>query len=448
MLRVASRGLALVPVGAALLASAGGSAPSAPLKSHAGATLPQRLQRRLQLLALYAGSSNLHCEVSADASACPRGRHVAKSPAPPLTPFALSPPQAEPSSSQALDDVADRSDLMSGGTDGDDVTSDGLNPGDFNQREDEKSFSVQPSEGIMLLMQSSMGPPGRDGAALATQMSFSSSGVSNVWILSDQKAPGLQAVLQPGPEGAKFLKLVVSGKPAAIAGLSLDAETLLASAGVQNFKATGKLNGDDFYATLSVAPFGGQGPPNAEFAYHQTMAPGWTAGGTLAGAFGPMLPVPVLQKLAWGTYGSWTEPRRRESAAYVRLGAQPRQDGSTQQTLNVQSWRRVSKGLELGANLNVCTIAGASPSWFPLLPVPAGVAESGAGAGGRMTFEGSGGLNPVLTAHFSTAGVASLQWQKPSASGVTNTFMRTTLSAVLDHPRKDYKFGAQVELYY
>lgn len=322
-----------------------------------------------------------------------------------------------------------------------------LNPGDFAHREDEKAFNVSPSEGIMLLMQSTIGNPGRDSAAVATQASLSASGLSSVWILSDQRSPGLQAVLQPGPDGGKLLKVAVNGRPAALPGLAVDAEALLSAAGVNQVKGSAKYNGEDFCTSLSLTPFG-QGPPNAELNYHQGVCPGWTAGGTMAFAFADLFPLPVVQRVVWGTFGSWTEPRKRDKAVYVRFGAQPRQDGSETLNLALQSWHKVGKGLEMGANLSLSTLSGGGPAWLPV-PLPASFPpEASAGVGGRMTFEGPGGLNPILLAHLSTSGVASLQWQKPTASPVTNTFMRTTLSAVLDHPKRDYKWGVQLELYY
>jgi len=323
-----------------------------------------------------------------------------------------------------------------------------VHPGDFSQREDEKSFTVHPSEGLMLLLQSTLGPPGRDAAALATQLQLSPGGVSHVWILSDGRAPGLQAVLQPGPEGSKLLKLGLSGRPgAAPPGVSLEGDVTLAFGGLHAAKCTAKLAAPDFLATLAVSPLGA-GPPSAELTYHQSLGPtGFTAGGTLSAAFAALLPAPAPARLAWGAFGSWTEPRRRDRAVYARFGAQQRADGADALGLSVQTWRRVAKGLELGANASATLAGGGGPAWLPL-PLPAGLLDTAAGAGARYTFEGPGGLNPVLVAHLSTAGVASLSWQKPTASGVTNTFMRTTLSAVLDHPRRDYKYGATVEFFY
>lgn len=322
-----------------------------------------------------------------------------------------------------------------------------LNPGDFAHREDEKSFNVSPSEGVMLMMQSTIGQAGRDSAAVAAQMSLSSGGVNNVWILSDQKSPGLQAVLQPGPDGGKLLKVAVSGKPSSIPGLASDVEALLAASGVQQVKTTSKYNGDDFFASLSLTPMG-QGPPNAEFNYHQAVAQGWTAGGSVALAFAELYPLPSVGRVVWGTYGSWMDFRRRDRALFWRLNSTPRQDGSESLSLGLQTWQRVSKALEMGANVTLASPAGGGPAWLPI-PLPASFPpEASAGVGARMTFDGPGGLNPILTAHLTTAGVASVQWQKPTASGMTNTFMRTTLSAVLDHPKRDYKWGVQLELYY
>ena len=55
----------------------------------------------------------------------------------------------------------------------------------------------------------------------------------------------------------------------------------------------------------------------------------------------------------------------------------------------------------------------------------------------------------ALTAHLTNGLVASVQWQKPYAPSVlSNTFMRTTLSGEFDHARRDFKYGAQLEMYY
>lgn len=158
-------------------------------------------------------------------------------------------------------------------------------PGEFSYKEDEHSFAVHPAEGVTLSMQSSVGPAGRDGAAVGLQLGISPHGTNAVYIFSDQRVPSLQAVLQPGMEG-KLLKCVLGLRPAP--GLSVDVEGVMHAGssgggaaaamgggdagpkpgGVQSGKVTAKYAGDDFHTVLQVAPFG-DGPPNFELNYHQ-----------------------------------------------------------------------------------------------------------------------------------------------------------------------------------
>lgn len=169
----------------------------------------------------------------------------------------------------------------------------------------------------------------------------------------------------------------------------------------------------------------------------QRLAPGWTAGGSVQGIVSQLLPYPIPVKLYTSAYGSWTSSRQ-DNAVVWKVGEQPRPDGASMHAGSVQVWHRVTRNLQLGTDLQVTVAAD-----------PFTIQDSTAGAGFKMTFENSpGGMSPTLTGHFSSAAVAGISWQKPSASMVSNTFMRTTLSGVFDHKNKAYKVGAQLELYY
>jgi hypothetical protein len=69
-------------------------------------------------------------------------------------------------------------DLMDGG-DGDGAPSGGC-PGDFGDAEHEKSFNVNPNEGLSVVFQNSLGAQGRDSGALVVQGSIGPSGASAV----------------------------------------------------------------------------------------------------------------------------------------------------------------------------------------------------------------------------------------------------------------------------
>lgn len=308
------------------------------------------------------------------------------------------------------------------------------NPGDFDHKEDEKGFRIHPAEGLNMVLQSTIGQPGPNSAAVIAQMGITSGGANTVWILTDQRSPTVQAVLQPGPEG-KIIKLSSTARP--IKGLSADGEVFFSAAAVLAPKISGKYIGDDFHAQLAVQPMGGMGgaPSNFELAYHQTLVPGITAGGSLQGMLGSVLPVPSIEKLMWGSFGSWRN-QRGDRAVTLRLGQQPGQGGQVLHNFSGQYWHKASKNLELGSNINYSAHSLLEP------------ASSDAGIGMRMSFEGLGGMNPNLTAHMSSNLVASVQYQKPFASPVSSTFMRTTFTGVFDHKNKDYKYGVGLECYY
>ena len=313
-------------------------------------------------------------------------------------------------------------------------------PGDFSHREEERSFNIYPSEGLTLSLQSSIGGGGgRDGGFVASQMFFTPAGAQSVFIAADQRGPTLQATLMPpaGPEG-RSLRLSTAGQPAP--GVALEADAVLHNSGaVQSGKVGAKWSGDDFHATLALnVPLGGQGGgPIGDLAYHQSLGRGTgaTAGGTLHARLSPDAPVlaPVVQHLLWGAFGSWTSARE-DSALFARVSQQPTQEGTILHALAVQAWHRAGRALELGADFSANSGG-----------------ESGAGLGARMTFHGADrpqNLAPVLTAHVSSGLVASVSLVTPTAGLASSSFLRTTVSAVLDHKKRDYKMGVGVELYY
>jgi hypothetical protein len=334
----------------------------------------------------------------------------------------------------------------------------GSYPGDFAVREDEKGFAIHPMEGVNLLLQSTLGQGGGPPAAVAAQVAVNAGGAQTMWIVSDQKGPSMQAVLQPGPDG-KILKLATSARPVslprigAIRGLSAEAETLVSSSAVRGTKLTLKYGdpsgGGDSFTSLTVQPWGGMGgaPPNFELNYHQTLAEDAslgtvTGGGTFSGVLdtdsaGSSIPIPIptIKRVLWGTFWSW-ESRRRATWVGTRIGPQPRADGSTVQNATTHVWHRVARGLELGTDLSVSMHSLTEPS------------ESVVGVGGRMQFDAPGGLGATLTGHLNSQLVTSVQWVKPHASPVSSTFARTTLVGVFDHANKDYKLGMQMEVYY
>lgn len=309
------------------------------------------------------------------------------------------------------------------------------NPGDFSNAEDEKSFNVYPSEGLTLTMQSSAGGGSQAPAALVLQGNLSPSGLNVVYILSDQKSPSMQAVLmnsQKDGKEAKMLRLTSSFSPAG--GLDIDQEVAMMYTGIESMKTTFKWKKDDFYTTLAVSPMG-DGPKTAEFSYHQAIDKNFTAGGTLNAMLGDKLvPYPSVQGLTWSLFGSFTNTRK-DFATFVNYGLQSNPFQGLNEVFKVQTWKRISKTLEAGANFSATT-----SNWTNL-------ERTETGAGFRMTFQSPSGLNPTLTAHFSSDLVASMQLQKPFASIGSNTFMRTTLNGRFDHKQKSYTWGAQIELY-
>jgi len=315
-------------------------------------------------------------------------------------------------------------------------------PGDFGAREHELSLAVDPAEGLTLMLQSSVGGP-RDGAAAILQVAFAPGGPAAYLILADpSRPPTLQLVLAPGQEG-RTAKLCLGARPAR--GLATEAEVVATGAGaLAHAKLSAKLTTADAYATLAAtAPLSGGGsgggggaPVHAELSYHQALAPGLTAGGSLAGAVLLRGGAPAgVRGLQWGAFGSWTS-RARDAAALARVGAVPRADGPPARLVAVTAWRRATKALELAATATATFPAGGGA---PL--------DSSCGVGAKMTFEVPGGLNPVLAAHAAglTSGVALTV---PFAGAGSNTFLRTTASVVADHAARDYKVGANVEMYY
>ena len=307
-------------------------------------------------------------------------------------------------------------------------------PGEFAHREDEKAFTVHPAEGVNLILQSGIGGGSRDAGAVAAHISLTPGGVSSVLVVTDQRGPTAQAVVQPGQDG-RVIKLSTTLKPAPRASVELEA--VLASPGVQSVKGTLKYAGPDFHAIASLqAPLGGGGAPHGELTYHQTLAPGWTGGGQLQALLAPpMVPIPTVGRLFWGTYGSWINTRR-DSAVYARYGQQPRPDGGANEQLQLHAWRRATRSLELGADVSLTTSALVEP------------VDSAAGVGARVTFEGGNQAPPsTLTVHLSTNLVAGVSLQQSYVGLGSGTFMRSTLTSVNDHRAKDYKVGATVELY-
>ncbi len=323
-----------------------------------------------------------------------------------------------------------------------------LFPGDFSRLEDERSLQVNPAEGLHVILQSSVGGGGRDAGAVCAQLMYSPAGTQTVYVVSDSRSPSLQAVLAPGQEG-RVLRLSSTLQPAE--GLTVDLEGAITSAGVpQSAKVGGKWAGGDFLASGSLTLPLERGAPHAELSYHQSLGrgTGCTAGGSLSallhqpsGAWGPLpdlLPMRA-QQVFWGTFGSWSSAER-DRAVYVKHCQQPRPDGPPLEATSVVAWNRVSKSLELCADLS-CTTEG--PFTAPQ--------ASGAGVGLRMNFAGTAsnqGLSSTLLAHASSELVLGVSLTTPSAPLGTNTFMRSVLTAVLDHKQRDYKTGLSLEFYY
>ena len=291
------------------------------------------------------------------------------------------------------------------------------------------------------MLQSGVGGGGPGGGAGILQASFSPSGAAAYVILTDSREPSLQLVLAPGPEG-RTAKASVTARPARAPGLSLEGEVSASAAGaLGHVKAGAKLASADAYSTASLTlPLASPGAPaHAEFSYHQTLPRGLTAGGSLSAALALAPPAgPAARGAQWAAWGSWTSPQR-DTALLLRASPAPRADGPPLRALNFVAWRRATRALELSATLGASLALGRG--------APA-VADSSAGVGAKMTFEGAGGgLNPVLCAHLSgrTSGVSL---QVPFAGPGSATFLRTTGSFVADHAARDYKAGMSVEMYY
>jgi hypothetical protein len=314
-------------------------------------------------------------------------------------------------------------------------------PGDFSHREFERSFNVEPNEGLTLMLQNGLGSsaPGPPGMFMA-QAHFTPMGTQAVFIFGDNRGPTLQATVTPpqGPDG-RSLRITSAGRP--VAPLHAEGEAVVHNSGaVQSVRATGKWSGDDFFAAATLTRHAGDGSrapvATGELSYHQSLGAGTglTAGGTLNARFAPsaaLLAPPRVQQLMWGAFGSWANARDT-SAALVRVAQAPTPEGAVVEQLAVQAWHRASRAVELGADFKAST-AG----------------ESCVGLGARMTFHAPDrgpNLAPVLTAHMDTNLVASVQLSTPTA-GFSSTFMRSGVSAVLDHKNQDWKFGCSLELY-
>ena len=316
-----------------------------------------------------------------------------------------------------------------------------LCPGDFAHREYERAFSVDPNEGLTLMLQNGLGgggsgPPG----VFMTQAHFTPGGTQAAFIFGDNRGPTLQATVTP-PQGAdgRSLRLTSAGRP--LPQLHAEGEVVLHNSGAaQSARVTGKWSGDDFFAAATLTRHAGDGGrpgvATGELSYHQSLGrgTGLTAGGTLNARFAPapaLLALPRAQQLMWGAFGSWVNARDT-SAAFFRLSQAPTPEGAVVEQLAVQAWHRASRAVELGADFKAST-AG----------------ESCVGLGARMTFHAPDrgpNLAPVLTAHVDTNLVAGVAISTPTA-GFSSTFMRTGVSAVMDHKHRDWKFGAQLELY-
>ena len=316
-----------------------------------------------------------------------------------------------------------------------------INPGDFSNLEDDKTLPSSSCDGLAVTLQCSVGPPARDGASVGAHIGISSQGSQAVWVLTDQKLPSLQAVLQPGQEG-KNLRLNSTFKLFGdrFPGLTTEGELVLAAAGVMGAKGTAKMNGDDYFAQMMLQPFGAGGqPPIFELGYHQTVTNGFTLGGSLQGVLDITSPVGV-QNALYQSFGSW-RTQRGDSMLLWRLGQQPKGYGEILQELKTSVWHKPTRWIELGSTF----IVSAPVSLFSGLPPE----DSAASVACRMTFDGHpGGMSPTLTANLSSSLVAGLSYVTPSATNWSNTFLRTTYAATLDHSKRDFKMGVQVEVYY
>jgi hypothetical protein len=313
------------------------------------------------------------------------------------------------------------------------------NPGDFSNREHELSLGVDPAEGLSLVLQSSIGGPGPGGGAVVLQMQLAAQGAQSFLVVTDSREPSLQLVFAPGHEG-RTAKLVIGAKP--LEGVTVEGEVLATVAGaLSHAKGSTKIASNDasFSAAYTV-PFGSGAPSHAELAYHQAVTERSTAGVSLTAVVAPDS-WRVASLPQWGVFGSLSSAQG-DSALLGKFSLSPRQDGQTARSLSVIAWHRATRSLELSTSF---ALALGTPEDAP--PRTIRPIDSSCGIGARMTFEGGGGLNPVLGAHVSgrTAGVS---FQVPFAGFGSNTFLRTTTSVVSDHSAKDYKVGANVEMYY
>jgi hypothetical protein len=212
-----------------------------------------------------------------------------------------------------------------------------------------------------------------------------------------------------------------------------------AAGALAHAKGSVKVAGDDAWLSAAyTAPFGSGAPAHAELAYHQAVTARSTAGGSLTAVMGAARVSAFPQ---WSVFGS-ASSAHGDTQLLGKFAVAPRHDGQSSRTLSMTAWHRATPSLELSTTL---AISLGTPEGMPagaIRPV-----ESSCGIGARMTFEGGGGLNPVLGVNVNgrTAGVS---YQVPFAGFGSNTFLRTTASFVADHFAKDYKVGANVEMYY
>lgn len=311
------------------------------------------------------------------------------------------------------------------------------NPGDFGNREHELALNVDPAEGLSLVLQSSVGAGRGESGAVMLQMQFAPAGAQSYLVVTDSREPSLQLVFAPGHEG-RTAKVVVGVKP--LAGVTLEGEVLATAAGaLAHAKGTAKVAIDDAWLTAAyTVPFGSGAPAHAELAYHQAVTARSTAGGSLTAVMGASRVSAFPQ---WSVFGSALSAHG-DSQLLGKFAIGPRHDGQSSRTLSMTAWHRATPNLELSTTLAVSL---GTPEGMPtgtIRPV-----DSSCGIGARMSFEGGGGLNPVLGVNVNgrTAGVS---YTVPFAGFGSNTFLRTTASVVADHAAKDYKVGANVEMYY
>jgi hypothetical protein len=281
------------------------------------------------------------------------------------------------------------------------------------------------------------------------QLSYSPHGSSAVLLVADQRAPTLTAALLPGGPSGRVLRLSTSAKPAEWAKLKLEANVALPGAW-QSAALTAECEAHDFFAEGSLhVPLEAErgGGPVAELTYHQSLgsATGLTAGGRLkaylqpgsagGGALGALLQ-PRAQALDWATHGSWTAASK-ESGLLARYEMERRQEAAPLEAVSLLYWRTVGKTLELCASV--------ASKGEGLLSAPV---ESGAAVGMRLRFGDGGQMFPVLTAHATSDLVLGVSLALPNAAQFSQTYMRSTMSAVLDHKKRDFKAGLGVEMYY